>query len=93
MVIVNRLGFVKTEGNADIEEVESTFYFMPEPLKELLAGLDFRTVITELIAAGVIVSHGGKPNKVHHVSSGGGKFRLYEINSAALDEKPGQSDV
>jgi putative DNA primase/helicase len=93
MVITNRLGFVKVEGNADVEEVESTFYFLPEPFKELLSGLDFRTIVAELIEAGVIVSQNGKPNKPFHVSSGGGKFRLYEINSAALEEKLGRPDA
>jgi hypothetical protein len=86
MVITNRLGFVKIEGDPDVEEVESTFFFMAEPLKEILAGLDFRAVVAELMAAGVIVSQGGKPNKVFHVSSGGGKHRLYQIDRDRLDE-------
>lgn len=85
MVITNRLGFVKIEGNPDVEEVESTFFFMAEPLKEILTGLDFRAVVAELMAAGVIVSQGGKPNKVFHVSSGGGKHRLYQIDRDKLD--------
>ena len=76
MVILNRLGFVKAEGNTDVEEVESTYYFMPAPLKELLTGMDFRTVIAELMALGVIVSQNGKPNKTFHVSSARDKFRL-----------------
>lgn len=63
MVILRRLGFVKAEGNADAEEVESTFFFMNAPLEELLAGMDFRTVIAELIALGVIVSQYSKPTK------------------------------
>jgi len=93
MVIVNRLGFVKTEGNADVEEVESTYYFMNAPLKELLAGMDFRTVIAELMALGVIVSQNGKPNKVFHVSSGGGKQRLYQIDATKLDDAAGSDDA
>lgn len=86
ILIVNRLGFVKTEGNADVEDVESTYYFMNAPLKELLAGIDFRSVIAELMALGVIVSQNGKPTKVFHVPGGGGKQRLYQINAAKLDD-------
>jgi putative DNA primase/helicase len=85
MVITNRMGFVKIEGDADIGETESTYFFMVEPLKEILAGLDFRSVVTELQADGVIVDHNGKPNKVFHVSSGGGKHLLYQINRDILD--------
>ncbi|SMO34855.1 hypothetical protein SAMN06265173_101195 [Thalassovita litoralis] len=85
MVITNRMGFVKIEGDPDIGETESTYFFMVEPLKEILAGLDFRSVVTELQAEGVIVDHGGKPNKVFHVSSGGGKHLLYQINRDILD--------
>ncbi len=85
MVITNRMGFVKIEGDPDVEEVESSFFFMAEPLKEILAGLDFRAVVIELMAAGVIVSQGGRANKVFHVSSGGGKHRLYQIDRDKLD--------
>lgn len=96
MVITNRLGFVKIEGDPDVEEVESTFYFMAEPLKEVLTGLDFRTVVSELMAAGVIVAQIEKgkevPNKVFHVSSGGGKHRLYQIDRDKLDGVTGGDD-
>ncbi|MFA8386645.1 MAG: DUF927 domain-containing protein [Pelagibaca sp.] len=96
MVITNRLGFVKIEGDPDVEDVESTFYFMAEPLKEVLAGLDFRTVVSELMAAGVIVPQIEKgkevPNKVFHVSSGGGKHRLYQIDRDKLDGATGGDD-
>lgn len=85
------MGFVKIEGDPDIEETESTYYFMAEPFKDLLAGLDFRGVIADLLAEGVIVSQSGKPNKVFHVSSGGGKHRLFQINRAKLDAVAGQS--
>jgi putative DNA primase/helicase len=85
MVITNRMGFVRVEGDPDQEEVESTFFFMAEPLKEVLAGLDFRAVVAELVASGVIVDQAGKPNKVFHVSSGGGKHRLYQIARDKLD--------
>ena len=97
MVITNRMGFVKIEGDPDITETESTFFFMVEPLKEILAGLDFRTVVAELLAAGVIVTQKerGKdsPNKVFHVSSGGGKHRLYQINRDILDMTGGGQDA
>lgn len=92
MVITNRMGFVKTEGDPDVEETESHYYFMVAPLKELLAGLDFRGVVADLLAEGVIVLQGDKPNKVFHVSSGGGKHRLYQINRAKLDSFTGESD-
>ena len=89
MVITNRLGFVKIEGDPDVEEVESTFFFMAEPLKEILVGLDFRAVVADLTAAGVIVTQKERskdsPNKVFHVSSGGGKHRLYQIDRDKLD--------
>jgi len=92
MVITHRMGFVKIEGDPDIEETESTFYFMAEPFRELLAGLDRRSMVGELMALGVIVSQSGKPNKVCHVSSGGGKFRLYQIDRAKLDAIPAKVD-
>lgn len=92
MVITNRMGFVRVEGDPDVEETESHYYFMVAPLKELLAGLDARGVISDLLAEGAIASQGGKPNKVFHVSSGGGKHRLYQINRAKLDAVAGQSD-
>ena len=92
MVITNRMGFVRVEGDPDQEEVESTFFFMAEPLKEVLAGLDFRAVVTELVASGVIVDQAGKPNKVFHVSSGGGKHRLYQIARDKLDAANGGAD-
>lgn len=89
IVITNRMGFVKIEGNPDIEEVESTFFFMAEPLKDILSGLDYRGVVAELMAAGVIVTQKerGKdsPSKTFHVSSGGGKFRLFQIDHEKLD--------
>ena len=90
VIITNRLGFVKIEGEPDVEEVESTYFFMAEPLKEIFAGLDFRAVVTELVGSGVIVDQGGKPNKVFHVSSGGGKHRLYQIDRDKLDIVAGQ---
>ena len=93
MVIVNRLGFVKAEGNTDVEDVESTYYFMPAPLKELLTGMDFRTVIAELMALGVIVSQNGKPYKTFHVSSARDKFRLYQIDATKLDDTAGPDDA
>lgn len=34
MVITNRLGVVKFGGNPDVEDVESTFHFMVQRLKE-----------------------------------------------------------
>ncbi|GHB47574.1 membrane protein [Pseudovibrio japonicus] len=88
IVITNRVGFVKTEESVIDDEVESTYFFMPQPLKEVLTGLDFRAVITELVDAGVIVAQNGKPNKMYHVSSGGGKHRLYQIDRDKLDGGP-----
>lgn len=79
------IGFVKIEGDPDVEEIESTFFFMAEPLKETLAGLDFRAVVAELMAEGVIVSQSGKPNKVFHVPGAGRKHRLYQIDHDKLD--------
>jgi putative DNA primase/helicase len=55
--------------------------------------MDFRTVIAELMAMGVIVSQNGKPNKTFHVSSARDKFRLYQINSAKLDDTAGTEDA
>jgi putative DNA primase/helicase len=89
MVVTNRIGFVKIEGNSDVEETESTYYFMVQPLKEILAGLDYRTIVAELLAEGVIVPQGGKPSKVFHVSSGGGKHRLFQIDRDKLDAGTG----
>jgi uncharacterized protein (DUF927 family) len=86
VVILNRMGFAKVEGNPDEEELEYTYYFLPEPLKTLLNGLDFRTVITGLVEIGVIVAHAGKPSKVYHVPTLGSKQRLYEINLEALNK-------
>jgi len=79
------MGFVKTEGDSDVQEVQSTFYFMAEPLKEILAGLDFRAVVADLVESGVIVDQGGKPNKVFHVPGAGRKHRLYQIDHDKLD--------
>ena len=87
MVITKRMGFVRLEGNQGQEDVESTFFFLAEPLKEVLAGLDFRAVVAELVASGVIVDQAGKPNKVFHVPSGGGKHRLYQIARDKLDRQ------
>jgi len=84
MVILNRMGFAKIEGNPDEEELEYTYYFLPEPLKVLLTGLDFRSVVAGLVEIGVIEAHVGKPSKVYHVPTLGSKQRLYEINIEAL---------
>lgn len=84
--VPNRQGFVRIEGNAEIEELESTFYFLREPLKTLLSGLDFRTVLAGLIEIGVIVAYDGKPSKVYHVPTLGSKQRLYEIDLEALSK-------
>lgn len=93
MVITNRMGFVKIEGDPDIEETESTYFFMVQPLKQELAGLDFRTVVSEMVAEGVIVDQDGKPNKVFHVSSGGGKHRLYQIDRDKLTAEVGPGEA
>ena len=85
LVITNRMGFVRVEDDPNGADTDSTYFFMVQPLRETLAGLDFRAVIYELMNAGVIVNHGGKPNKVFHVPSGGGKHRLYEIDRGELD--------
>ncbi len=84
IVILNRMGFSKVEGNPDVEELEYTYYFLPAPLKDLLSGLDFRTVIAGLVEIGVIVAHAGQPSKVYHVPTLGSKQRLYEIDLEAL---------
>ncbi|MFA8386643.1 MAG: hypothetical protein ACEPO2_13550 [Pelagibaca sp.] len=85
-----RAGFVQTKHNSDTGQVESTFYFMAEPLAEVLAGLDFRAVVSELMAAGVIVPQIEKgkevSSKVFHVPSGGAKFRLYQIDPDKLGD-------
>lgn len=81
---LNRMGFVKVEGNPDVEEVEYTYYFLPAPLKTLLEGLDVRSVIAGLMEIGVIVAHAGKASKTYHVPSLGNKQRLYEVNLEAL---------
>ncbi len=84
MVVLNRMGFSKVEGNPDVEELEYTYYFLPAPLKTLLGGLDFRTVIAGLVEIGVIVAHAGQPSKVYHVPTLGSKQRLYEVDLEAL---------
>ncbi|MCP5036662.1 MAG: hypothetical protein GY945_03575 [Rhodobacteraceae bacterium] len=86
------MGFVKTEGDTEVEEIESSFFFMVQPLKEVLAGLDYRSVVSELLTEGAIVSQNGMPHKVFHVSSGGGKHRLYQIDRSNLDTGAGQAD-
>jgi putative DNA primase/helicase len=92
--VLKRLGFVKIEGDAEVEKLESTFYFLTEPFKELLAGLDPRTVVAELMAEGVIVSQDGKANKIHYVPSGvPQRNRLYQINAAKLDDTAGPDDA
>jgi len=93
LVIANHLGLMKTEGNADVEEVESTYDFMNAPLKEPLTRRDFRTLIAELMPLSVIVSQNGKPTKPFHLSSGGGKHRLYQISAAKLDDTAGPDDA
>ena len=49
-------------------------------------------MVAELVASGVIVDQAGKPNKVFHVSSGGGKHRLYQIARDKLDAANGGAD-
>lgn len=88
MVITNRIGFVKIEGTANEEEPDYTYFFMPEPLKDILGGLDFRAVVAALMDDGVIVSQNGKPTKPFHVPTFGKKQRLYEIATDALDHSP-----
>jgi len=83
-VVLNRMGFAKIEGNPGVEEQEYTYYFLPEPLKALLTGLDLRSVIAGLVEIGVIKAHAGKTSKVYHVPTLGSKQRLYEINIEAL---------
>lgn len=84
MVILNRMGFAKIEGNPDVEELKYTYYFLTEPFKALLTGLDFRSVVAGLVEIGVIEAHAGKSSKVYHVPTLGSKQRLYEINIKAL---------
>ncbi len=81
---LNRMGFVKVVGNPDVEELEYTYYFLPEPLKALLTGLDFRSVVAGLVEIGAIVAHAGKAYKTYHVPTLGGKQRLYEVDLEAL---------
>lgn len=90
--VPNRLGFVKVEGDPRTDDNKGTFYFTAGSLKEVLAGLDFRTVVSELMAAGVIVPQIEKgkevPSKVFHVRGGNGMFRLYQIDRDKLDGAP-----
>lgn len=84
MLITNRLGFVKRDSNPNQEGLDHSYFFMPEPLKNLLTGLDFRTIIAALMDEQVIVPQNGKPTKPFHVPTFGRKQRLYEINTDAL---------
>ena len=94
MVILNRLGFVRVEGETEIEEVESTFFFQTAAFKELLAGLDFKTIVSELMQNGVIVEQAGQPTKNCYVPSGNPKRnRLYQIDDSKLDDIAGKSDA
>lgn len=82
-IVTNRYGYIKRDNEGmDTEKVE--YYFLASPIKEILQGLDFKTVIYGLISEGVIVAHDGMPNKPFHVPSEAGKKRLYQIDLAAL---------
>lgn len=85
MVITNRKGFVKIEGNPDVEEVESTYFFLVQPFKDVLAGLDSKTIIAALLAEGVIVGYRGSAYKSYYVPSSRGNHRLYQINRDLLE--------
>jgi len=63
MVISNRMGFVRINGDPDVEETESHHHFMVVLFKELLAGLDTRGVISDLLADCAIASQGVSPRK------------------------------
>lgn len=85
MVVANRMGFVKIEGNADVEEQDVTYYLLPKPFRGILAGLDFRAIVSDLHAAGVIVDQKGNPNWPNRVPSDGGQsHRLYQLDYDTL---------
>lgn len=81
--VLNRMGFRKSLEDTEADETKLTYYFMPSPLKNLLSGLDFRTVIAGLVEIGVITSHNGKPYKTYKVPKEGA-CKLYEVNLEAL---------
>lgn len=91
IVITNRMGFVKVEGNSEEEDLQYTYFLMPQPLKELLAGLDYRSIVNSLQSDGIFVAHDGKACKVYRVPTMG-TIRLYEINSHALARAMDEDD-
>ncbi len=85
-VITNRLGFVKVEGDGGNHLEQYEWYFMSNGLREVLDGLDFRSVTDALVADGVIVAHAPKQEKsrIIHVPNAGKKFRLYQISAELM---------
>ncbi|OUS04247.1 hypothetical protein A9Q96_14945 [Rhodobacterales bacterium 52_120_T64] len=83
IIVTNRYGYVKLE-NEGTKSERQTYYFLSSPLKEILQGLDAKSVIAGLISEGVFVPHAGNPTKIFRVPSESGSKRLYQIDLAAL---------
>ena len=91
-VITPRWGFVKTHAEGEEAVNDFQFYIMAPALKEILQGLDFRAVVASMTGKGIVAQGAkGEPTKTFHVPNGGGKFRLYQIDFAALQAKEGAS--
>jgi putative DNA primase/helicase len=69
MVISNRMGFVRIDGDPSVEETESRYYFIVVLFKELLVGLDTWGVIFDLLAECAIASRGVSQRKYLTFSS------------------------
>jgi putative DNA primase/helicase len=99
VVRTNALGYVQ---RADEEQLDSApiFYFHASGMKEVLAGLDRKTVLEGLAAEGVIVRHEvkvkGEPRieltKIFKVPSEKTGVRLYQIDFAALTAEASEAD-
>ena len=84
-VINPRWGFVQTHAEGD-QVLDSFQYFITVPaMKEILKGLDYRAAVRSLVGSGIVAQGpSGAPNKVFYVPNGGERFRLYQIDYAAL---------
>lgn len=92
-VITPRWGFVKTHGDPDQPLEAHEFFILPSSMREILHGLDNRTVIAGLIGRGINPQGPkGEASKVFHVPGGGGKHRLYQLDLVALRRGDGPAD-
>lgn len=84
IIVTNRYGYVRCD-NEDTPDEKLTYFFLTSALKEILQGLDFRSIITSLVDEGVIIP-GKKHNTINtRVPSEHGPMRLYQIELSALN--------